>query len=104
MSGFGVRSGIVFGVRVQFCGWLKKHLDLLDIRAVPAVGLGSAASLPVLVEGDGPQGDEGTEEDSSSIVKEDPCLNAPKTVACRYQQFASKPTSESCCLLEERKS
>lgn len=63
---------------------MKEHLDLLEVRAVPAMGLGGAASLPVLVEGDGPQRHEDTEEDGSSIVEEDSCLQATREVAFRY--------------------
>lgn len=68
----------------QFDGVLNEHLNLLEVRTVPAVGLGSTASLPVFVEGDGPQGDEDAEEDSSSIVEEDSCLQAIQEVAFRY--------------------
>lgn len=63
---------------------MNEYLNLLKVRAVPAVGLGSAAPLPVLVEGDGPQGDEDAEEDGSSIVEKDSCLHAIRRVAFRY--------------------
>lgn len=68
-------------VKVEASSVLYEHLNLLEVRAVPAVGLGDAASLPVLVESDGPQRDEDAEEDSSSVVEEDSCLHATQEVA-----------------------
>lgn len=49
----------------------RQYLNVLEFGAVPAVSQSCAASLPVLVEGDGPQRYENAQKHCSSIIKQD---------------------------------
>lgn len=57
-----------------------RNLNILKVRAVPVVSKSWTGSLPVLQEGDSPQGHEDTQKHCSSIIKQDACLKGDRQV------------------------
>lgn len=61
----------------------ESHLNVLKVRAVPAVRQSRTCPLPVLQEGDGPQRHEDTEEHCSSVIKQQSHLQTQNQLTAR---------------------